>query len=436
MRKVSEAMGWVGILLSLSAAVSGQQGAAATAAGSVPESGQLEQSVRQYQDLISQHGGVYDRRAIELHTALADALLQLGRFDEASSMYFEALQGIRISDGLYAAEQLEILDSYTISALAQEDWAQVDRNFYLALDIAGQSVAADSPEFESLVRRFTNWKIEAHRNNLDVESDPRSIEDTVEYYEILIDTLPDDNTDKLITYMTEKGLAHYHAAMAISALPFDEFEGQGVEVINTRSCFTIRDNSGQPTRVCENNATPNPDYFESRQRAKHTLLQGHVTAIRRSFIELISQLEQDENTDPVTLATAVLALGDMNFLLQDNLRAKTQYARAHEILVAANVPPAVQEQLMGQPREISRGAMSELGLKPVAPEQVPGGLVSFEVTADGKIRNLGITGSGTDLSKENQALITERLRQSVFRPRLEAGVPVDARVEQLPAALL
>lgn len=176
---------------------------------------QLEQTVRYYRHEIQQRHGVYDQQAIELYTSLGDALMQLGAFQEASAMYNEALQGARINDGLYAESQLAILDSYTVSALAEKDWPQVDRNFYLALDVAGQTIAPDSPEFESLIRRFTNWKIEVHRNSLDVENHPRSIDDTIESYEVLIDSLREDGAgykDKLVTYRTEKRLVEPVAA--------------------------------------------------------------------------------------------------------------------------------------------------------------------------------------------------------------------------------
>jgi hypothetical protein len=105
------------------------------------------------------------------------------------------------------------------------------------------------------------------------------------------------------------------------------------------------------------------------------------------------------------------------------------------VLTSNDVAPEVQMQLMGQPREISRTALENMGLPLIEVHEQPSGIVSFDVTPQGTIRNLGITGSGADLEEDNQQLITTILRHSVYRPRLEAGQPVQARLE-LPAAQL
>lgn len=200
-------------------------------------------------------------------------------------------------------------------------------------------------------------------------------------------------------------------------------------------CFTINEN-GRPVSVCESRQVPNPEYFHSRQEAKRAALQRHVGAIRRSLRELISELESDPAVDPLRLAGVVLDLGDLNFLLQDTLRARSHYSRAHEILVAGGVAEEVRAELMDRPREISKRLLGMPAMRLLPGDRPPSGLVSFEVSEEGTIRNLGITGSGADLDQANQQRIIERLRHSVYRPRLEAGEPVAARVDGLAAAQL
>ena len=204
------------------------------------------------------------------------------------------------------------------------------------------------------------------------------------------------------------------------------------------SCYTITEDTGngpRPVRVCETEQAPNPLFFESRQKAKFDILEEHISWIRGNFIDLITELERREDVDPVQLAQVVLTLGDMNFLLNDNLRARTQYERAFEILQSNDIAQDIQIQLMGQPQEISESVLSNMGLPTIESYGEPTGLVSFDVTPNGTIRNIGITGSGADLEEANQQLVNSLLQRSVYRPKIEGGEPVEARLE-VPAAQL
>jgi hypothetical protein len=379
--------------------------------------------------------------SVSLHLEIAGLQQTHGQFEDAARSLDLALQATRINDGLYATSQLAIIERLIDNASLAGEWRALDAHFYLAMDIAEHSLSVDDPHYQQLVRKFASWKMQAQRNNLDINDEPLSAQDAVIYLQGLLDNLDEAEPDYLarrIQTTNELAMARYYAAMAISKVPVDEFESIGPETVTGQSCFTITEDTGsgpKPVRVCESKQMPNPLFFESRQKAKFEALEAHISWIRGSYLELIEELETDPNSDPVQLAQLMLSLGDMNFLLNDSLRAQTQYARAFEVLTSNGVAQEVQMQLMGQPREISRTALADMGLPLIAVHEQPSGIVSFEVTAEGTIRNLGITGSGADLEEANQQLITTLLRQSVYRPKLEAGQAVQARLE-IPAARL
>lgn len=398
----------------------------------------LEAEVLRYQERLADFRGNYDQDIAELNLSLASALAELGRHDEAANAYEEALQAIRVNEGLYSAAQLPILEGTINSALSARDWEQADQKFYLALSIVERQVPITDPRYQKWVRWFTDWKVASYRNYLEVSENSRSLEDAVALYEHLLSGLSEDDADydeKLRIYTGEKSLAHYFSALNISSMPYEEFASQAPETITGQRCYVVMRN-GQPTTVCSNTRVPNPDYFESRQQAKGAAMQRHIRAMLDGHRDLIATMRAEPATDPIKLAEAVLRLGDINFLLRDLERAESHYAEAHRILVNAGVEESVMADMLGEPKEILGGFLGEDATRFQFEEATPSGKVSFDVTAEGVIENLAITGQEDDLDADNQDLIAERLRRSVYRPQLQDGAPVRARLEQVPAAEL
>jgi tetratricopeptide (TPR) repeat protein len=397
----------------------------------------LESAVTNYRDRLDELQAGYSPETTEVNLDLAAALSRLERHDEAAAAYEQALQNQRIRDGLYSESQLQILESAIESAMSGQRWSLVDRNFYLALSILEHSVAITDPRFEKWVRWFTHWSITTHRNQLELSEDNSSLQDALAYYELLESGLEESDPDylaKKLIYTREKSLAHYFTAIAISATPYDEFSSQAPQTTTGQRCYVVMRN-GQPTTICNSTQVPNPEYFESRQEAKTVALQRQVRSILGSYQELISELESDPS-GAETLATVTLELAEMNFMLRDRQQANALFLRAHQILVDAGLADTVGTALMSQPREIISNLLDP-GLSPAEPLMArPTGLVSFDVSAEGRVDNLVIMGQGEDLEAENQELIADRLRRSVYRPRLLSGQPVDARLELVPAAEL
>ncbi len=395
----------------------------------------LENSVVNYRTALGEIQSDDNQSFIELNLDLARALRSLGRHSESSEAIEQALQSIRIENGLYDESQLTILETAIDSAIDGQDWNLVHRNFYVALSILERNVAPNDPRFEKWVRWFTSWAINAYRFELVSDEDNNALLDAISFYESLtaaMDSEDPDFTEKLLTFTGEKNLARYFNALDIYSTPYEEFDSQAPETITGQSCHVVMRN-GQPTTVCRNTQVPNPDFFENRQQVKAAALQREVRKIIESYEELISSLERTPETTPLVLARAFLYWGDMHFLLQDVQSAKEKYARTHEILSDSELDDSVENTLMGQPANILKGFSHEGAQQFSSHFGTPTGLVSFDVSDGGLVSNLGITGQGPDLEIANQELIAERIRNSVYRPKLVSGEPVDSRVLQQPA---
>ena len=97
-----------------------------------PRQAQIAANIAQYQQDLIGLGGVYSRVTTELNLSLADAYLELDDFDRALEAYGEALQSVRISNGLYSEEQLPLLELFATGSMRAQDWEKTENNLHLA----------------------------------------------------------------------------------------------------------------------------------------------------------------------------------------------------------------------------------------------------------------------------------------------------------------
>lgn len=394
----------------------------------------LRESIESYRRALNDLSGIYDQSTSELYLSLASAYSELEEFQQAGSAYNEALQSLRISDGLYSELQLRVLSQYTADATLAEDWIQVDNNLYLAHMIARQIYAKTDPRYVEQASRFASWKIRAYQYQLYERGNEESVQEAVEVYTDLIAALSPDTEDyhsTLARYSSAKGLAHYYSALYLESIDWDDFPGVGVDTINQQVCHQEVEivNGRQVTRtVCENRRMPNPDYFESRVRARNSALTTSIASMRSGFAEAIEIIEAKPNVTVEEIAIAILNLGDINFLVQDFRRANDQYGRVEELLNTRDVPESLRLELIGRPRKIMQGILADLPIDGNLAREAATGVVSFDLSAEGGIRNVSITGSGADIEEANRAVVMKKLQRSIYRPVIAQGEAINSHV--------
>ena len=137
----------------------------------------------------------------------------------------------------------------------------------------------------------------------------------------------DNYTERMASYMSAKGLAHYYIALYTATIPLDDFPASGNEFITIQRCrqeVVIENGRRVVIQVCEEEEILNPDYFVSRQIEKDTMVQSHLGRMRSSFTEAVDILEADPQATIEQRAIADLNLADMNFLIQEYGRANSQ----------------------------------------------------------------------------------------------------------------
>ena len=395
---------------------------------------ELVQSIDRYEQALVNFNGIYDQSITEAYLGLANANSELGNFEEANRVYGEALQSIRITNGLYAEQQLALLELYTMSASFERDWTQVDNNLNLSSHIASRIYENNDPRYLDAVSQFASWKIRSHERDIYGDRNDISLREAIELYEDLIAGLLPASahySERLASYLSAKGMAHYYSALYTASISLSDFPSSVSEFITIQRCrqeVEIVDGRRVVVQVCEQEEIVNPEYFVGKQIEKDTMVQSRLSQMRNSFRRAADTVVADPQATLEQRARAILNLGDINFLIQEYGRANTQYSRVDELLSTDGVLNGLRDRLIGESKQVMVGVLDELPFDAELDSASPIGIVSFDVTRTGDIQNINIAGSFAALEDSNQALVMEKLSQSVYRPKIVEGRPIESRL--------
>lgn len=389
---------------------------------------QLEEQVAQIVE------GTYDQASIEVLRTLASTYARLQRHEEAYETYNEALQAIRIAEGLGSESQLSLLDEFNVLLFEQQDWETLDTHFHLSTDIAARVYGPGDSRYQDAASTLASWKIRAFQTGLYEGRGDRSIQQAADIYRGFanrLDPAAPDYEQQLATYLSARGLAYFYSASHVASLPLEEFRA-APQYNNVQSCIpTILsiDGSAQPSAAaCQVNQGSDPEIFASQQREKSQTVRGHLGNMRQSFQEAIEAVEANPNASLRERAIAILNYGDANMLAEDFQRARSQYARAYELLSFNEESIKLRNELMDQPTKAFEGIIGELRFDNRLQGNVALGTISFDVSDRGEIENIDIQGSEEALTRENIGAIAMMLDQAAYRPRIVDGRPVASRI--------
>jgi tetratricopeptide (TPR) repeat protein len=383
---------------------------------------------------LSKLNNSYDETTSEVFLALAGIQHELGDFELANRSYLEAIQVLRVSQGLNSEAQLSVMEAFNDSLYAQQSWEQLDSNLHLANYIAGKLFDPQDPRYITSATSLASWKIKAYQTGIYRADDDRSVQEAAKIYRILIDTLPESDpnlNEKKADYLSAQGLAYYYSAQYVADLDLDEFRGLAPATGAQLQCYPLvmSADGPQPVRsACQSMDASDPEIYAAQQRAKNDTVRRHIASMRKSFAQVVEIMESELAVSPRALAEAILRLGDAGLLAQDYSRANSQYSKAWKLLSLDGESAAVREQLMGSPVRVMQGLLDNQLFDSSTLNNKIHGTISFDVTVRGEIKNIGIEGSNAELVNENLGVIAIKLDQSTFRPKIDQGKPVLSRL--------
>ena len=398
------------------------------------------QGIGAYQNAIAQLDGAYPAESAELYMSLAVALTEAGDYEAAATAYQEALQALRIHEGLASEAQHELLSAYNAVLFELERWEDLDSNYHLDLAISEKLYGSGHPQTVEAATTLASWKIRAWQTGVYRPNGDRSVQEASEIYRQLLAGLGDDqaNHGRRANWLSARGLAYFYAARHVASLPVNEFQRSAPQAASFQQCvpLVMSVDGAQPSaNACHANQNLDPEYYASQQREKNNTVRRHLGNMRQSFMEAIEAVEADPRATLEQRVRAILNLGDANLLAEDYARARSQYARAWALLSEDDENLGLRQRLLDRPVLALQGLLDALPFDQALPGEEARGTVAFDVTATGQLENISVSGDPEALTQENIGVIAIKLDQSVYRPRISEGRPVHSRLT-LPASEL
>lgn len=263
-----------------------------------------QQEIQQRQSAIEElqsEFGVYSPVLIEAFADFGLYFTEIGDFASAISAYDSALQVARISNGLYSAEQLPILEDLIESNTQLRDWSEVDKLEHLRYHISSRLFELDDSEYLIAANAYGSWKLRVVRENLlDLGSRGLTVEteDLSQFYDRVITDIEmqtDTHQDDLLQLVYGKSLADMALARVVASTPFTAFQGTASQYISQTRCQNVVNAQGEMVRQCYSVQVENPRYRQSQQDAKQIAVSQYTREVNRSIEKLQAIAAQSTN---------------------------------------------------------------------------------------------------------------------------------------------
>jgi tetratricopeptide (TPR) repeat protein len=350
-----------------------------------------------YQRMIAQiesREGAYADELAESLLSLALTLQSQGQHEEAIKLFKRGVHLTRINEGLYCPEQIPLLQGEIASHKASRHYLQADerQNYLYRVQIksmAGTEAMADA--FMDQAR----WQYDAYQLDL-AEEDYGRLINMLELYRMAFKDV-----------VTREGEKSPDLLPPLRGMLQAQYLISQYDIEPTTPIF------GEDGHIDEELLRFKTYHAKSYQ-------QGNA------IIEAIASIEQDGGAvDSVTLANTWVMLGDWRLWNGRTSAAWEAYREATTELARSDAAQEQAQQWFAEPVALPDIA----DLNPLPPVVEPGEdavTLAFGVTEYGRVQDLERLDDNE--KDDTQAFrLMRQLRKTTFRPRIEAGEPVETQ---------
>jgi hypothetical protein len=338
------------------------------------------------------------------HGGLSQHLMTLGEnyqsrgnHDDAAEVFRRAMHVSRIGEGLYSLSQVPMLERLIESNVASGDWESASESHHYLYWLHRRNFGEEDPRMLPVITKLSNWHLNAYA--LDVGSGLfQHLINAHNLYSMavsIIDQNYGQNDLRLVGALRGLTVSNYYLAtyQASSAKKTDFEAGFG----NSKS------NADEKARLEQYILNS----FSSGKRA--------ISRIRNVYAANPESPAEAE-------IQAQIELADWNLLFNRWHTAMDMYQQAYDNLAANEETKSKAQEFFGRPIALPDLPLLKGNLDTAndAQEYV---LVKFDVTPNGRARNIEILESYPEDSVRNRSRVRKALKASKFRPRFENGAP-------------
>jgi hypothetical protein len=216
--------------------------------------------------------------------------------ERAAAFYQDALQLVRVTEGLYSPRQLQILPLLIDSLEAGSQWQEVDDFQHLSFFTQSRLHAPDSDEYLSSLHRYASWKLRAWQSNLvngrsvSPYDEPSELREVWTLYDEVLDSRypnAESADPQKVEILYGRALAEMEIARHFVSMPAWLTESREPRYVMREVCGTVTTSSGARQRVCSVERVPNPEYRRG-QSDEHRI---RIDRVNQRLARTVSEME-------------------------------------------------------------------------------------------------------------------------------------------------
>ncbi|MDT8320650.1 MAG: energy transducer TonB [Xanthomonadales bacterium] len=357
---------------------------------------------------LESSGGAFQPDLTEALLGLGNAYMSRGDYENAEAAFRRALHNSRVNYGLYAVEQLPILEPLIKVNSITGDWEDLEQNYHYLHWVSKRIYGADDDRMLPVIERVGRWHLRSYAAGDDEYSFSHLAAADDLFHEAIqiIEANYGENDPRLLNPLYGIVLTSYQVASFLS---------QGGVVEESRSAGRNATRGGRR------------QLLETARFREDTILKAYIKG--KSAMERIVAIHDERPDLPLESdAIARVHLGDWYLLFNKWNSSQEAYSNAYELLTESGLPQEDIDRFFAQPRSLPAiPFLDEETEEAEASEATnsPYVLVTFDVSESGKAKNIEIVES----NPEDSISLRRRARNSVsaakFRPRFENGIPAE-----------
>ncbi len=342
---------------------------------------------------LESRGGAYASGLSESLLGLARTLQSQGRHEEAIRVYRRGVHLIRINEGLYTTRQIPLLQGEITSHMARGNFPLADERQNYLYRVQVESLQS-SDQLAAALMAQAQWQLEAFQLGLGGPEEYTRLMHMSELYRMAMQDVIDREGE------TSPGLI-----APLQGMLQAQYLISGYEV-------------SESTPVFDEDGRPNDALLRFKSYRARSYQQGNA------IIAAIADIEEGQpDSGPGTMARTMVMLGDWRLWNGRTEDAWEAYRSAETELADADDAQIHAEDLFGEP--VALPDFDNLSTLP--PAVAPGQgdiLLAFGVSERGRVYDLERM-DDRELAGRQASRLMRTLRKTPFRPRFEAGQPVE-----------
>lgn len=356
---------------------------------------------RDFHDAIQQmesSEGAYAGGLSESLFSLAQKLQSEGRHGEAIEAFRRGVHLARINEGLYCTQQIPLLQGEIASQKAAKNYAAADERQNYLYRVQTRSLASSEALADAYMQQ-AKWQYDAFQLRLNEEGHVRLMEMADQYRLAAQDVIAREGTASPNLLPPLHGMLQAQYLISRYDMPVE-----------------------QPVFMQDQDI---PRIDESVQRFRSYREQSFQQG--NEIIQAIAGVENDRATvDGTAIARAQVMLGDWRLWNGKITSALEAYREAETAFARSGDGQAEMQRLFAQPVALPDFAESG-SLPPAAGEAEQADVtLTFGVSEMGRVQDIEWMDENEELDGQAYRLMRQ-LRRTTFRPRFEAGQPVETQ---------